>query len=955
MDERDAEDLIRVEEKSVERVEITSDGVEDTKVTRTKVSYSSEPKRYESDEEILRKRKEKFFKILKKTQWWVIILLIIAVILGAYIRSMPMHDHGGKPGLWDITTNTWTLGPDLDPWLFERYAEIIVEQGSLPARDYMRNVPLGFDTTVESTLLPYMIDWTYHFFNIFSDTSVIFAAAIFPVIMFVLTIIAFFLFVREVFVRKSLKSKLKANIIAIISTFFMIVIPVFMSRTIAGIPEKESAAFFFMFISYYFFLKAWKSENIKLSIVLGILAGITTGMMGLVWGGIIYMFIPMGAVGFIAFILNKVKKKEFLVYALWIILSYLVLILFSNKYSATDFFTSLSSGLAFFALLLMIIHGIVWKTKISQIGLIKNSRLPRTIVSLIVTVVVVIIFSLIFLGPLFISEKISAIHQTIFKPIQGRWNITVAENRQPNFKEWSQNFGPFIKNIPIMFWLFFLGSILLFRKMLAKLKRKDAWVLTGFYILFFLGLVFSRYSGDSVFNGDNFISKFFYYATFIIFVISIIYYYRKYYKAGDRSFEKIKIEYLFLLAVFIFTLFTARGAVRLIMVLGPIAVIFASFLIIETFGRFRKTKDETFKVIIGIILIIIIIGSLYCFFIYYQASKSQAYNFVPSGYNVQWQQTMEWVRTNTPKDAVFSHWWDYGYWVQSIGERATILDGGNAIAYWNYLMGRLVLTGDNQADALEFLYNHNATHHLIDSSDLGKYTAFSSIGSDINYDKYSWVGTFLLDESQTQETLNQTTLFYSGGVSLDEDLIIEQDGKEVFLPRQAAGVGAMLLPIDKSGELGNYRQPYAIMVYQNRQYKVDMRYLYVNNKIYDFQTGIDATLFVFPKLEVKDQGVGKNDHGAAIFVSPRLMRGMLSQIYLMNDPLNNFPNFKLVHTQNSLIVNDLKNQGMDLSEFIYYQGIQGPIKIWEIEYTGEEQVRQEYIDTDYTKYIDWQL
>jgi len=82
----------------------------------------------------------------------------------------------------------------------------------------------------------------------------------------------------------------------------------------------------------------------------------------------------------------------------------------------------------------------------------------------------------------------------------------------------------------------------------------------------------------------------------------------------------------------------------------------------------------------------------------------------------------------------FGHWWDYGYWVQSIGKRATVLDGGNAITYWNYLMGRYVLTGNNQDDALEFLYNHNTTHLLIDSSDIGKYGAFSSIGSDESYD-----------------------------------------------------------------------------------------------------------------------------------------------------------------------------------------------------------------------------
>ncbi len=135
-------------------------------------------------EDLIKKRKEKITNLFKTKSIWVIIFLIIAIILGVYIRSMPMHNHGGNPGLWDITTNTWTLGPDLDPWLFYRYAKTIVEEGSLFRIDMMRNIPLGFDTTIESKLLPYMIVWTHSVLNIFFNVSVIYSAAIFPVIKY---------------------------------------------------------------------------------------------------------------------------------------------------------------------------------------------------------------------------------------------------------------------------------------------------------------------------------------------------------------------------------------------------------------------------------------------------------------------------------------------------------------------------------------------------------------------------------------------------------------------------------------------------------------------------------------------------------------------------------------------------------------------------------------------------
>lgn len=228
------------------------------------------------EENQLKERKEKIFSFFKKGQGWVVIVLIIAIILGVYIRSLPMTDHNGKPGLWDITTNTWALGPDLDPWLFLRNAKTIVEEGGLPLIDNFRNVPLGFDNSIESQLLPYMIAWTYKIMILIGmDVNVEYAGVIFPVIMFALTIISFFLFVREIFIRKTKKTILKANVIALIATFFMTVIPIFLPRTIAGIPEKESAAFFFVFLSFYLFLKAWKSKKTRNVILLGMLSGIS--------------------------------------------------------------------------------------------------------------------------------------------------------------------------------------------------------------------------------------------------------------------------------------------------------------------------------------------------------------------------------------------------------------------------------------------------------------------------------------------------------------------------------------------------------------------------------------------------------------------------------------------------------------------------------------------------------
>ena len=92
-------------------------------------------------------------------------------------------------------------------------------------------------------------------------------------------------------------------------------------------------------------------------------------------------------------------------------------------------------------------------------------------------------------------------------------------------------------------------------------------------------------------------------------------------------------------------------------------------------------------------------------------------------------------------------------------------------------MGRYGLTAPSSAESLQFLYAHNTTHFLIDSTDIGKYSAFSSIGSDENYDRASFITTLYMNKQQIQENKNSTIYLYqlpnSGAIPLDEDTTYE--------------------------------------------------------------------------------------------------------------------------------------------------------------------------------------
>ncbi|MEK6757627.1 MAG: hypothetical protein AABX88_00725, partial [Nanoarchaeota archaeon] len=640
----------------------------------------------------------------------------------------------------------------------------------------------------------------------------------------------------------------------------------------------------------------------------------------------------------LAFILGKIEKEKLIIYFSWLATSFIFMMPFSTRYTFKNLVMSTSTGLAIGIFIIIFISLLVMKNDKLK-NLREKTKLPKELFYVIVSVIILIVLISVFLGHSFVFDQISGITNSLITPMTTRFGLTVAENKQPYYEgEWEGSFGPIKFNIPLFFWLFFIGSVVLFNNLIKSLNKKERIILTFSYIIFLMSLIFSRYSPSSILNGVNGLSLLIYFGGVLIFIGSACYIYYKTYNEGKFSeFKKFSFSYILYFIILTLGIVGARGGIRLIMVLGAISPIAVAFLIVKSSKKYLDEKEDMAKFFFGIFAVIILVSSLFTFWAYYESDKATAENFAPGIYQWQWQNAMSWVRENTSEDAVFAHWWDYGYWVQSIGERSTILDGGNAIVYWNHLMGRYVLTGDDEQKALEFLYAHNGTHLLIDSTEIGKYTAYSSIGADENYDRFSWISTFLLDEKQTQETNNETIYIYPGGTVLDEDMIIEENGKEIFLPKKNAGIGAIILR--KNAE-GNFLQPEAILVYNGKQYYKKLRFAYIDGELKDFDSGLDSGIFVFPRVEQN----GINKIGALLYLSKRTVHSRLAQLYLFDQKSDYF---KLTHVESSFIVENLRQQGLEVGEIIYYQGIQGPIKIWEISYPKNIEVNPDYLLTDF--------
>lgn len=874
-----------------------------------------------------------------KKNWGIAFIALILAYFSYWLRTRNLG------GLRDVTTNTWTLGPDLDPFLFLRWTKDIVAHGALMPLDPLRYIPLPYSTSAELLGLPYMIAWFHKIALWFGSVSVEHSAVLFPAVMFSLTVVAFFFLAYRIFLDSM--GKTQAALIAALASLFLIINPSLLPRTIAGIPEKESAGFLFLFLALYCFIASWKSTRSSTAWLWALGAALATAVMNLTWGGVAYILFTISVTLVIVFLLAQVTRTRALSTLIWLIGTTAFSLPFTERYAPLSYLVSIPPLLtlgvvAAFAVSQLLTQG-RFKTIIGRTPL---AKLPRPFLALLLIAVLAILLSLLYPGPDFILGKFNEVKSNMVSPITDRLGVTVAENRQPFFDEWANNFGPVMEGIPLFFWLFFVGSIFLVYKFTHALRQSERWTLTLAYTFFLIAIIFSRYAPGTFFDGTNTASLLLYASGFIVLLAAFgKVYLALYQRSEEQRLRELDIGVIILLVFFFLGIVSARGAVRLIMMLVPPTSLIVAYFIVAAVSDVRKLRDDIAKTLGWIAVLLIVFAAFYAGWQFYNISKGTAHSYVPSVYTHQWQKAMAWVRDKTPHNAVFAHWWDYGYWVQSLGERATVLDGGNAYPYWDHLMGRHALTGRDTPTALEFLFTHKVTHLLIDSSDIGKYGAFSSIGSDENYDRRSWISFF--SRQRIEEAKNHSILTFQGGFPLDQDLHYTDENGTITLPEGKAAVGAVIFERDRNGSLA--AQPRAIFVYQKSksappaQYTLPLRYAYHNLTYYDYGTGVEAGIIALPAIAPNN---ALERDAAIMYLSNKTVRSHLARLYLYKE---RDPAFTLAHSEDDVVVQQLKSAGLLRPEedFVIYQGIRGPIRIWEVHYPADIKAAPAYLKTSY--------
>src|SRR3989344_9318791 len=253
----------------------------------------------------LQQRKEKILKFLAEKKNYLIYLALAAL---AYLA------------FWIRTRNLGILNGQLadpDAHLFYRYAEYILEHGKLFANDPLRYYPIGYPTGGENVFVSYFIVYLYKFLHFFMPALTLKQVdIIYPAIVFIPALIFFYLLVKRLFDWR----------VGLTASAFLIVLPAFLFRTMSGVSDKEGLAILFLFMTLYLYVVAWQSKTIKNAIIFGILAGISTVLLGLSWGGIQFVFLIVALFNLVELFLNKFEEKDFYIYTIWYLITVIGLV-----------------------------------------------------------------------------------------------------------------------------------------------------------------------------------------------------------------------------------------------------------------------------------------------------------------------------------------------------------------------------------------------------------------------------------------------------------------------------------------------------------------------------------------------------------------------------------------------------------------------------------------------------
>lgn len=432
----------------------------------------------------------------------------------------------------------------------------------------------------------------------------------FPVVIGSLTTIVIFAFVRII-------SSTTAGMFASLLFAFM---PAIIQRGNLGWFKSEPLGLFLGILSIYLFLSAIKEKNLRMTIVKVVGAGLILGLANASWGGIQYFSIPLAIFFFVLPFIRKDSKSIVSAVVIFTIVTLIAAGAFPRP--GLSFVIGLP-GIALIGGALFCVMGSIIRQKSKQ------SKITRNLIAslaIFITLAIGIVAAGAYQPSSF--RYLNAINP--FLSSQVPLVESVAEHSTPTVVDYFTDYS---------ILLFFAG----FGVLVAFSKRNDMTIfaliigITGLYV----SATFARlmvYSSIS-----------------IVMLASIGIY------EITRGILQYKVASQGRLSEKEFKKSVRQGKISpqvksLVKVAYVVVLIFlVSIPLLDTGGIVYPRNFNWIS----------------------SADIPPSIANGATGFRIQvddWTDALDWISNNTPKDSVIASWWDYGYWITTLGNRTTLAD-----------------------------------------------------------------------------------------------------------------------------------------------------------------------------------------------------------------------------------------------------------------------------------------
>ncbi|MDE0396214.1 MAG: hypothetical protein OXL96_00260 [Candidatus Poribacteria bacterium] len=600
-----------------------------------------------------------------------------------------------------------------DAYLYYRQAQTIAEQGSLPARDMDRWLPLGRDNQQLLPLFSYVIAYTHKVFPWFRVYDIQLYS---PAVCFTLAIGVLFLLLIRCY----------GVMFAAIVSVLLATLPGSISRSAAGYGDRDAWYYLIGVLVVTSYLWKEQMDPGRRRWIATALAGFTVFLGGMSWEGFGVFVLMIVAIELYKFCATDTEQhlKEYL---LWLVMFVPWLYIISPAYrSGYGFSTHVAALMLFPLLTVAALRGIRYLLLHYAPPLRTQGRkLAWGLTALGITT-----------GVVYILISAGTFAETAYPFDESRLIKDVGELADPHLGYWQRRYGA----------IFVLGSIGLIVAPLHLWKWKGlplALSLTLFTATTFFRDPLSDVIGDTLCN-TLFI------AAFVLTLLSLGFIALRSVgtpKELQKETTKNVLVTLAMLAWFLVWVSLSRGAKRSDLFIGlPLAYGTAWLLYLSPTHLIQWLKDVNIvnlqvsetraKAIFAVIVLIPIlfwtpVGGHATRSIYAAARMKS-----PTPGEGSETKVLQWMKDTLPENSVIAANWGSGNRINVLGGVKTITDPDHYLPHWIHLYYRHVFCAQSEREALEFLKTHGATHLMLSENGiLSNSRSYSFIGSDENSDR----------------------------------------------------------------------------------------------------------------------------------------------------------------------------------------------------------------------------